>query len=127
MIERMTNSQRKYIVQKIQKIQRIQKITHTRYFSNREMVKKQEKDTSQSDNFEEILNEEKEKLKAASQTEYKGILSEKERVRQFKKSLNDGYIAYQKIIEHTADMQEEKYRQENKEDYENDDRYDGKA
>ena len=53
MIERMTNSQRKYIVQKIQKIQRIQKITHTRYFSNREMVKKQEKDTSQSDNFEE--------------------------------------------------------------------------
>ena len=46
--------------------------------------------------------------------------SEKNRVREFKKQFSEkiGHVAYEKNLENTAEMQERKYREQDKEDNE---------
>lgn len=98
-------------------VKRVEKTAHTRsfdYYYKRALTR--------SEQTGEVVpnltpNEIFEMQKASSNNE---LSSERKRVRDFKKgfSAKVGHAAYEKNLEDTAEMQERKYREENKEDKE---------
>ena len=98
-------SENRRIITGVKKVERIQDTKPFDYYTKRGLTKEK-----QGEKYENVN-----KNSGCSVRKIRNNNTERERVRAFKKTVNApiGIKAYQKILEDTANMQEEKY-QENK-------------
>lgn len=99
------NSENKKIITEVQKVEKSANTKPFDYYYKRGLTKEE-----QGEKYEKVN-----KNSGCSVRKIRNNNTEQERVRAFKKTVNApiGIKAYQKILEDTANMQEEKY-QENK-------------